>query len=235
MSQEELAHQAEVSVRHLSFVETGRSSPSRELVIALACALGVEDVGLFLEGAGFLAPYPDLDLSTPAMASFVKAMRDVVDRQPLPALVHDRFGTIQCYNQKLAETVASLGVDAGVEGPASGHRLLEALRPLVTNWEEVAALYRRRLFRELVRGGGEVADELLEELYRALEVPDASPDDPPQLLCALVLEHDGQTLRFDFVTATFGTPQDIALRNYRMVIFLPADEATRRVLEAPIS
>ena len=230
MSQEELAAQAEVSVRHLSYVETGKSAPSRELVVAIACALGVEDVGLFLEAAGFIAPYPDVDLSSEAMAGFRGELQRLVDRQPFPALLHDRFGTIHVFNPRVVAIVTRLVAEAEVTGEASGHRLLESLRPLVKNWDEVARLYRRRLFRELVRGTGEMTEELLEELYQGLEGHDDHHDQPPSPTTPLLVESGTISMRFDFVTVTLGTPQDIGLRNYRMVLFMPSDEATEAAL-----
>ncbi len=230
ISQEQLASRAEVSTRHLSFVETGRSTPSRELVTAVACALEVDDIGLFLEAAGYLAPYSALELAPEAKNTFERELRAIVDRQLHPALIHDRFGTIHHHNARLGALVGLFSNEAVASGASSGHRLLAALRPYVVNWDQVAALYRRRLFRELVRGATELTDDVLEALYAALEGPDARNDAHPQPLVPLVLTSPERTLRFDFVTVTLGTPQDIALRNFRLVLFLPADEATAAVV-----
>jgi transcriptional regulator with XRE-family HTH domain len=231
MSQEELASRAEVSVRHLSYVETGRSSPSKEMVIAVAYALGVEDVGLYLEAAGFLAPYPDVELTSPQMASFRGDLRRIVDAQLHPALAHDRFGTILHYNELLAWTVQLFTDRVRVGEQSSGHKLLAELMPVVANWDEVAALYRRRLFREIVRGSGDVADEILEQLYQQLDAPDHKNEMVPSPITPIILERRNLRLSFDSVTVTLGTPQDIGLRNFRMVLFMPNDDVTHRRLD----
>jgi len=154
ISQEELARRAEVSPRHVSFVETGKSVPSREMVVAIVYALGLEDEGLFLEAAGYLAPYPDVDLTEPEHADLARQLREVVDRQPVPALLHDRFGTLLHVNRSLRGLVAGF-TDAPVTATqASGHTLLAELSQHVRNWDRIVELCH--LFRELVRGGGEL-------------------------------------------------------------------------------
>ena len=229
MSQEQLAHLADVSVRHLSYVETGRSVPSRELVIDIANSLGVRNVGLFFEAAGYVAPYED-QVSDEALASFKTDVRRLVDAQPLPALVHDRFGTIVHAISLLRRALRDLTGEAPLDGPASGHRVLELVRPLLSNWREVAGLYRRRLFHELVRGGADLVDELLEQLYASLG-GEADDGVPPELLTPLLFQHGERRLSFEMTTTTLGVPQDILLRNYRLLVLLPADASTTAWLE----
>lgn len=229
LSQEELAQRAEVSVRHLSYVETGRSAPSKDMVLAVAGALEVDDVGLFLEAAGYLAPYPEVDFNAPAMADFARNLRGIVNAQLHPALAHDRFGTVLHYNEMVA-WVLQLFTDRSFAPTeqASGHRLLGDLQPFVKNWEQIAALYRRRLFRELVRGSSDLADGVIEQLYQQLAGPDAKAEMMPKPTTPIILEKGRLKLRFDFVTVTLGTPQDIGLRNFRLVLFMPADDVTHR-------
>jgi transcriptional regulator with XRE-family HTH domain len=232
LSQEELAGRAEVSVRHLSFVETGKSAPSREMVVAVAHALEVEDVGLFLEAAGYLAPYLDADFNAPEMAGFARELRSIVNAQLHPALAHNRFGTVLHHNE-MVTWLLQLFTDISLAPTeqASGHRLLSELRPFVNNWYLVAALNTRRLFRELVRGSNELADELIEQLYQQLDAPDHKGELIPKAVTPIILEKGRLAMRFDFVTVTLGTPQDIGLRNYRLVLFMPADDVTHRRID----
>lgn len=229
LSQEELAQRAEVSARHLSYVETGRSAPSKEMVLAVAGALEVDDVGLFLEAAGYLAPYPDLDINAPQLADFARDLRAIVDAQLHPALAHDRFGTVLHHNE-MVTWILQLFTEKSYPATeqAGGHRLLGELQPFVKNWEQIAALYRRRLFRELVRGSSDIPDSFIEELFEQFGAPDAKADILPKPTTPIILAKGRLELRFDFVTVTLGTPQDIGLRNFRLVLFMPADDVTHR-------
>lgn len=236
LSQEALAAAAGLSTRHLSFIETGRSQPSREVVVGIAQALGVADaaVGAFLEAAGYLAPYADQDFAAPPMRALVDDLHRLVRGLREPALVHDRFGTLLARNRIFEQLVGQLVDLRTLQTPWSGHQLLPALRPCVDNWDDVAELYRWRLFRELVRGEGSHADDAqLEVLYRQWsgEDPGAGPTLGSRIFTALVLRQGEVVYRFRFVTSTLGVPTDIPLRNLRLVLILPDDEPTRARLE----
>ena len=221
---------AGMSVRHLSFIETGRSQPSREAALAIASALGVRDSGTFLEAAGFLAPYAPVDLDAPEMAPLASELGDIVRHQRDPALIHDRFGTILRRNAAFDRLVQFMGGDPIDDTIGSGHRMLASVRSVIANWDALAVMYRRRLFLELVRGTSDVGDEVIGELYRTWQAEAAGEVAPP-LLFPLELRHEGATLRLRFLTSTLGTPQDIPLRNFRLVVVMPADGTSRRVLD----
>jgi transcriptional regulator with XRE-family HTH domain len=231
LSQEALAMSAGMSVRHLSFIETGRSQPSREAALAIAEALGVRDSGTFLEAAGYLAPYAPVDLAAPEMRPLATELGDIVRHQRDPALIHDRFGTILRRNAAFDRLVQHVGGDPIDQEIGSGHRLLGSVRPMILNWDALAVMYRRRLFLELVRGTSDVGDEVLGELYRTWQAEAAGEVAPP-LLFPLELQHETATIRLRFLTSTLGTPQDIPLRNFRLVVVMPADAASRRILDA---
>jgi transcriptional regulator with XRE-family HTH domain len=229
LSQEGLAMAAKISMRHVSFIETGRSQPSREAAVAIAEALAVADTGTFLEAAGYLAPYPPIDLDAPQTRALARELSDVVAHQRDPAIINDRFGNLLRRNAAFDAVLRLFGLDA--RALDSGLQVLAAIRPHVRNWDAIAALYRRRLFHELVRGSAELSDELIADLYRSWEADDAPRDNPPPLLFPLELAPpSGAALRFRLLTTTLGTPQEISLRNFRMVVFIPEDDATRAIL-----
>jgi len=231
LSQEALALDAGMSVRHLSFIETGRSQPSREAALAIAAALGVADTGTFLEAAGYLAPYAPVDLDASEMRTLAAELSEVVRHQRGPALIHDRLGTILRHNAAFDRLVARVGGAIGEAGVGSGHRLLASVQPFIVNWDELAAMYRRRLFLERVRGTSDVGDEVIEALYASFQA-DAAAETVPPLLFPLEVRHGDAILRLRFLTSTLGTPQDIVLRNFRLVLVMPADAAARAFLDS---
>lgn len=243
MSQLVLATEAEISTRHLSFLETGRSQPSREMVLLLA---GVLDVPLrerneLLAAAGYAPVYRETALGAPELGQVRRALHFMLAQQePYPALVVDRHWNLLMQNQA-ASRMLGLFVDpaeaAQVPGPPNVVRMTfhpRGLRPYIVNWEAVAGPLIQQVHREALGG---IADEgtrrLLDELLAYPGVParwrtpDAGAQSAPVL--PLTLRKGGVAAGFFTTIATLGTPQDVTLQELRVECFFPADEATEKL------
>jgi len=239
LSQLDLATDAEISTRHLSFIETGRAQPSREMVLLLARALDVplRDRNDLLVAAGYAPVYHESRLDAPAMAQARRALDFILRQQePYPALVLDRHWNVLEVNGGSARFQARFLDPKEVAdlGPPNGMRLMfhpRALRPHILNWEPTAASLIQWLHRDVVSGfGGAPARELLEELLAYPGVPrqfrtlDLDASTAPFL--PIEFSKDGLTLRYFTTPTTLGTPHDITLQELRIESFFPADEAT---------
>jgi transcriptional regulator with XRE-family HTH domain len=239
MSQLALAVAADVSPRHVCFLETGRARPSREMILRLADTLDVpfrERNALFL-AAGFAPMYGELDLEAPQMAPARAALEAILQQQePYPAIVMNRHWDIVLTNRGAARFFSLLLGDRGAAEPANVVRLVfspTGLRPSLVNWEEVAESLIGRVHREAV--GGVIDEETTCLLHEALAVPDVpdrwrtlSLDRPTQPLIPLKFRHNGRTFSYFSTVTTLGTPQDITLQEIRIECFFPTDPETRR-------
>jgi transcriptional regulator with XRE-family HTH domain len=239
LSQLDLATDAEISTRHLSFIETGRAQPSREMVLLLARALDVplRDRNDLLTAAGYAAMYRESGLDAPALKQARRALDFILRQQePYPALVLDRHWNVLEVNEGSARFQARF-LDARAVadlGPPNAMRLMfhpRALRPHILNWEPTAASLVQWLHRDVVSGfGGDEARALLEELLAYPGVPrqwrtlDVEASTAPFL--PIEFEKDGLTLRYFTTLTSLGTPHDITLQELRIESFFPADEAT---------
>ena len=236
LSQLALATQAEISSRHLSFVETGRASPSREMVLLLASVLDVplRERNTLLLAAGFAPVYAESNLDAPELAAVRRALDAILAQQePYPAVVMNRHWDIVRTNQAGSRFFGFL-LGARAAGPANVLRLMfdpGGLRPFVTNWEAVAEALVRRVRRECV-GGVEDAgtQQLLAEILSHPGVPAAVRQATPgaALLPVVPVSFQKGDRRFDFFSTvtTLGTPQDITVQEIRIESFFPVDEAT---------
>jgi transcriptional regulator with XRE-family HTH domain len=235
-SQLALALEAEVSARHLSFVETGRARPSREMVLTLAAALDVplRERNDFLLAAGYAPLYRESDLDAPELAPARQAIGRVLGQQePYPAVVLDRYWNLVRSNRG-ADRLFGLFLDpAALPRPANVLRLMfdpAGLRPFVANWEALAPALLRRVHREAVGGAADEATlELLEEILSYPGVPRSWGLPDPVALSPFVPVHFRRgVLSFCYfsVVTTLGTPQDVTLQELRIESFFPADGAT---------
>jgi transcriptional regulator with XRE-family HTH domain len=247
LSQLALATEAEVSPRHLSFLETGRAQPSREMVLRLA---GVLDVPLrernaLLLAAGFAPVYAESPLEAPALAAVRGALEAILAQQePFPAVVMNRRWDILQTNRAAARFFGLL-LGARAAGPANVLRLMfhpDGLRPFVTNWEEVARTLLLRSQREALGGRADPATRaLLAEVLAYPGVPAGLASAPPTtpLLPVVPVRFSHGDQRFDYFSAitTLGTPQDVTVQELRIECFFPADPATaaaaRRLAATP--
>ncbi|MFI8585385.1 helix-turn-helix domain-containing protein [Pseudonocardia alni] len=237
-SQLDLALAAGVSARHLSFVETGRSGASREVLGALADALEIplrERNALFL-AAGYAPAYTERSLDDPDLAPVREALaRLVAAHDPYPALVVDRWGDVRLANAAASGLLS--GLDPAVLGPPPNvHRVClhpAGLAPRIRN----LAQWRGHLLHRLERQVRMTADRRLVALLgecRDYPAPEgtALPSPGSDVLLPLVLDTDDGTLRFHSVVSTFGAPHDVTLAELALETFLPADDATRAALTA---
>jgi transcriptional regulator with XRE-family HTH domain len=236
LSQLALAIQAEISARHLCFIETGRANPSRDMVLLLARVLDVplrERNGLLL-AAGFAPVYRESKLDAPDLAA-VRGALDAILRQqePFPAVVMNRGWDILQTNRAATRLFGFLLGARRASQPANVLRMMfhpRALRPFVANWESVAEALVRRVGREAVAGVPDDATrKLLAEILSYPGVPAAlgRADGAPVVPVIPVSFRKGEH-RFDFFSTvtTLGTPQDITVQEIRIECFFPADEAS---------
>lgn len=240
LSQLALATEAEISARHLSFLETGRAQPSREMVLLLASVLDVplREQNVLLTAAGFAPVHRETALAAPELGQVRRALGFMLAQQePFPALVVDRHWNLLMQNEG-ADRVFGLFLDpkaaAAITGPPNVARLTfhpSGLRPYIANWEALAGPLLQQIHREAPGG---ILDEgtqrLLDELLAYPGVPTrwrtADPKAQSTPLLPLTLRKDDLTLAFFTTIATVGTPQDITLQELRVECFFPADEAT---------
>ncbi|HEU5191666.1 MAG TPA: helix-turn-helix transcriptional regulator [Methylomirabilota bacterium] len=239
LSQLGLAMEAEVSTRHLSFVETGRAQPSREMVLLLARALDVPARARneLLTAAGFAPIYRERGLEAPELADVRRALEFMLRQQePFPALVLDGGWNIVLSNggaQRLLSLYLAPAEIAAL-GPPNAMRLFyhpRGMRPYIVNWEPTAAALIQWLHRDVMRGVGEPeTGRLLEELLSYPDVPrqwrvlDLDAARAPFLAVELV--KGDVRLSFFSLLAGLGVPYDITLHELRVECFFPADQAS---------
>ena len=240
LSQLDLALDADMSMRHLSCLETGRAQPSREMVLRLAETLQVplRERNALLLAAGYAPLYRQTRLDALEMEAARCAVDLLITQQdPYPAIVVDRYWNILRMN---AGTKHFLGLFPVRDSLALGNavRLVihpQGLRPFIENWESVAARVIQRVHREVTANPWDekmkaFLDELLSypavpSRWRALDL-DGIP--PPFLTINYRWNHS--ILRLFSTITTFGTPQDVELQELRIERFFPADQATRAAL-----
>ena len=248
VSQLDLAVEAGVSSRHVSFIETGRSQPSREMILMLARVLDVplRDRNDLLMAAGFAAMYRATDLDSPALEQARRALDFMLRQQePYPAIVVDRCWTILKANQGAARLVEAFAdPDAANEWGGNAMRLMfhpRGLRPHIVNWEAMAAALIQWLHRDVLSGlGGAETRALLSELLAFPGVParwrtlDLDVSTAPFL--AIEFAKGDLHLSYFSTLTSLGTPHDITLQELRVEAFFPADsateEASRRLIQA---
>lgn len=233
MSQLDLSSTADVSARHISFLESGRSKPSRSMAIHLAEALDLprRERNRLLTAAGFAPIWQTRDLSDESMAPVHAAIRWTLDRHnPYPAVVLDRHWNMTDQNQAAATLFAAVGATMPMnfldEMTGDGH-----LRQLIDNWGVVGRHMLTRLRTESAAYGGDtVLDDAIDRLSQDPTLSVVEDAMPPVIPIDFRI---GETCLSLFSTiAQFGTAEDLALAELRVELFFPADEATRDFLES---
>jgi transcriptional regulator with XRE-family HTH domain len=234
LSQLELSIRAEISTRHLSFVETGRSRPSSEMILHLSEHLEVplRDRNRLLLAGGYAPVYPETGLGAPQMAAVRKAIRQVLDgHEPFPAVVIDRRWNLLDANSGIAMFVE--GADPGLLAPPMNVMRFslhpDGLAPRIANLGE----WRAHLLARLRRQAAQTADPELTALHEELRgypcdqpEPDVELPGPGDVLVPLKMRHGDQELAFFSITAVFGTPLDITIAEIAIESFFPADPRT---------
>ncbi len=240
LSQLSLAVDAEISTRHLSFIETGRSQPSREMVLLLARALDVPPRGRndLLTAAGYAPVYRETALDAPQMANVKRALDFTLRQQePFPALVVDGHWNLMMTNQgaqRLMARFVSPEDVAAVPGRPNAMRLFyhpRGMRPYIVNWEATAAALIQWLHRDLARGiGDDETRQLLAELLSYPDVPQKwhhlDLDIAPAPYLAVEMRKGDFHVKFFSTLASLGVPYDITLHELRVECFFPADAAS---------
>jgi transcriptional regulator with XRE-family HTH domain len=240
LSQLDLALAANVSQRHVSWLETGRSQPSREMVVRLADAMEIplRERNLLFQAAGYAAAYRETPLDEPAMAPVLDALNHVLhNHEPLPAVVVDRFWNVKKRN-RAADLMLGIGGDPaamlrdiGDDGELNLALLTvhpRGLRRYIVNWEQAGSAFVRRLKSEALASGD---PRVQAQFARYIEL--AGPLAESETMAAsllpvlpLELSIDGLALSLFSVISTFGTPQDITTDELRIEAFYPTNPAT---------
>lgn len=247
-SQLELAEETQVSQRHLSFLESGRASPSREMVSHLARVLRVplRECNDLLMAAGYAPLYPERALGDVDMAVIRQALESTLQHhEPYPALVVDRQWNIVLRNTAVDRLVGLLGEPARVwkkVDPSGGRNLMrltlhpKGLQPLVVDWPNTACALLMRLQAEVQANPGNTGlQALLAELRALPGVP--STDHPSAVapsmqvpVLTLKLQMRGATLELFSMVCTFGTAFDLTADELRLELLFPCDEVTASFL-----
>lgn len=236
LSQLDLALDAGISTRHLSFVETGRSAPSRDVVLRLAegLRLPLRERNRLLLAAGYAPVFGESPLTAPGLAAVSEALRHVLDgHEPYPAVVVDRWWNLVDASSGIAVLTDGVAPEL-LEPPANVLRATlhpGGLAPRILNLGQ----WRGHLLARLRQQVEVTADPELTELLAELQSypgPDgrARPEPAPALAVPLRIRHGAGVLAFVSTVTTFGTPFDVTVSELVIESFFPADDATREAL-----
>lgn len=238
MSQLDLACEAEISTRHLSFLETGRSQPSRDMLLRLAEWLDVplRERNAMLLAAGYAPLFPERPLADPSM----QAARDAIERvlaghEPYPALAVDRHWTLVIANASVPRLLASVTDAALLQPPVNVLRLSlhpGGLAPRIANLGQWSAHLLARLHRQIEASGDPVLRDLYDEL-RAYPAGSGAPEDDDDfagIAVPLRFVTSAGILSLISTTTVFGTPVDLTLAELALETFFPADAASAEML-----
>ena len=245
MSQLDLALAAQVSSRHVSFIETGRSTPSRDMVLLLAEVLDVplRQRNSLLESAGYAAAFGEAALDAPEMAKIRKVLDYILTgSEPNPTFVLDRYQNIKASNRGVACFLEGVlgNIPPWHRERPNYLRLVfhpEGLRRFIVNWEEVACGLLNRIHREAgAVGPDRRMQELLDELFSFPDIPSRWGHrdlrvEPSVVIPMRIVRDRFEASLFSTVT-TIGTPRDITVQELRIECFVPADDASECAVEA---
>ncbi len=238
MSQLDLALEAEISQRHLSFIESGRSVPSREMLLHLAERLGVplRERNPMLIAAGFAPVFTERKLDDPTFAPARRAIDMVLKgHEPFPALAVDRHWTLVAANAAVPPLLVGVREPSLLEGSVNVLRLSlhpQGLAPDIANLREWRDHLLERLHQQITATGDPILRRLLDELT-AYPVPE-SAHKPNRDFAGIAVPMELRTeiglLSFISTTTVFGTPVDVTLSELAVESFFPANDETARLL-----
>lgn len=238
ISQLDLAIQAEISARHLSFVETGRSQPTAAMILRLTEQLDVplRERNVLLLAGGYAPAYPQHSLEAPELDNVRAALRRVLTgHEPYPAIVVDRWWELQDANSAVAQLTEGCAADL-LAPPANALRLSlhpDGMAPRIINLSQ----WRGHVLSQLRHRARALSDSRLTDLYKELAAyPGGGTDEPfpPTDGVVLPLRYrlgDHQLALFS-IYASVGTATDVTVEELTIESFYPADEATAAVLRA---
>jgi transcriptional regulator with XRE-family HTH domain len=251
LSQFELGLEADVSARHISFIETGRSRPSREMVLILSDVLDVplRERNILLQAAGYASIYRETGLSDPQMAQVREALKLLLKQnEPFGAIAFDRRWDIVMVNEAyirfikllLGEDRISISPLTLIESPRLNLLNLlfdpKGLRPYISNWEEVAREVLSQVHRVVSWNRDPEVLEMLKIIFSYPGVPvrwrEPDLEVTQSLIIPVELRFGEMVLRFFSTITTLGTPQDITLQELRIEAFHPVDTETEAIVRA---
>jgi transcriptional regulator with XRE-family HTH domain len=249
MSQLELALEAEVSARHISFLETGRAQPSREMLLTLSNVLDVplRERNLLLLAAGFAPLYGETSLDDPKMAQVRTAVEVILrSNEPRSAIAHDRHWNIMMANAAFVRFLTlTLGkVPAGLvplrvtAQPRFNvlHLLFDpdGFRKFIVNWEAIAKSLLNQAYRRLAWARDDALKRLIAEILNYPGIParwrEPDLEAPQDLILPMELNLEGQVARMFSTVTTVATPHDVTLQELHVEVFYAVDAETESVL-----
>lgn len=250
LSQLELSLEAEVSARHISFLETGRAAPSRDMLLTLANVLDVplRERNVLLLAAGYAPVYGETSLEDPRMAQ-VRAVIEIMlkSNEPRSALAHDRYWNVIMANTGFVRflTVVLGNEPAGltplrVSTPPHVnllHLLFDphGLRRVIVNWETMAKALLNEAYRRLAWARDETLKTLITDIlsYPGVPAPWREPEleGPQALILPMELNLEGKIARMFSTVTTVAAPHDVTVQELHVEVFYPVDEETETVLQ----
>ncbi len=250
VSQLELALESEVSTRHISYLETGKAAPSKEMILTLSNALDIplRERNLLLLAAGYAPIYGETSFDDARMAQ-VRAVVEIILRsnEPRSAIAHDHHWNVIMANEAFIRFVTlMLGkapaglVPLQVSSPPQLNllRLLfdpDGMRKVIVNWEASAKWLLNEAYRRLAWARDDRLRDLIAEILRYPGVPsrwsEPELEGPRDLILPMELNVDGQIARMFSTVTTVSTPHDVTLQELHVEVFYPADAETEAVLE----
>ena len=250
-SQLDLSLDTGVSQRHISFIESGRSVPSRQTLMDIAQALDIplRDRNAVLLAAGYAPIYSEGAWDAVEMQSVTSALGRILrQHEPFPAVVMDRYWDVLMTNESAPRFFNCFIDMAARKRPRNMLHLMfdpDGMRPFVANWEDVAKGLIQRVYRESV---GRVVDDKTKELLATLlaypgvktdwknpKALGAAPVTPTMPVIPLSFAKDNQVLNYFSMVTTVGTPQTIAAQELRIECMFPADDATEALHMAMVN
>ncbi|HZO81695.1 MAG TPA: helix-turn-helix transcriptional regulator [Candidatus Binataceae bacterium] len=249
MSQLELALEAEVSARHISFLETGRAQPSKEMVLTLSNVLDVplRERNLLLLAAGYAPLYGETNLDDPRMSQ-VRAAVEVIlkSNEPRSAIAHDRHWNIVMANEAFVRFLAltqgrtPTGLAALQVTPQPRLNVMHLLfdpngfRKIIVNWEQIAKSLLNEAYRRLAWARDDALRKLIRDILSYPGIPARwrepdleAPHDP---ILPMELNLEGAIARMFSTVTTVATPHDVTLQELHVEVFYAADAETESVL-----
>ena len=250
LSQLDLALEAEVSSRHISFLETGRAEPSREMLLMLCNVLDVplRERNLLLLAAGYAPIYGETSLDDPRMNQVRAAVEIILkSNEPRSALAHDRHWNIVMANEAFIRFVTMvLGKRPAALLPLRVapmprlnvlHLLFDpnGFRRVIVNWEAIARSLLNEAYRRLAWARDDALKKLIAEILSYPGVParwrEPELEAPHELILPMELNLEGRVARMFSTVTTVQTPHDVTLQELHVEVFYPADAETESVLE----
>jgi transcriptional regulator with XRE-family HTH domain len=241
LSQMQLAERAETSARHLSFIETGRSHPSVEILLRLADELDIplRSRNSLLETAGYAPLYRETGLTSPEMTQVRKTLEFILKAtEPYPAMLIDRYWNVLHANPPMQYLCSTFIEDTEFFNPNEFNLMRLILHPrglqsVIQNYSEFEVFMVNRVRRMVnMDSSDQKMKQLLEEIthYESSSSEDrsSSANPLPQIIMPIHLKNDEHDIKMFTTIATLGAPQDITLQELRIETAFPVDEETDR-------